>query len=142
MSDYDTDVLEWSERQSTLLRRLAAGERVNDRDLDWPNLAEEIESVGRRELRATESLIIQALAHLMKIEAWPDSIPAPRWRIEADHFRWQARRSFTPSMRQHIDMEELYQRALKWLPPEIDGAPPLAVPKHCPMTLDEFLAES
>jgi hypothetical protein len=47
MSDlYHTDILEWSERQGALLRRIAAGERVNDTDLDWPNIAEEIESVG------------------------------------------------------------------------------------------------
>jgi hypothetical protein len=37
MSDYETDILAWSERQGALLRRLAAGERVNDADLDWPN---------------------------------------------------------------------------------------------------------
>jgi hypothetical protein len=27
---YDTDILLWSEQQADLLRRLAAGERVND----------------------------------------------------------------------------------------------------------------
>jgi hypothetical protein len=52
MSDlYDTDVLEWSERQADLLRRLAAGERVNSADLDWQHVAEEIEDVGKSELR-------------------------------------------------------------------------------------------
>ena len=31
MSDlYDNDILLWSEREAALLRRLAAGERVND----------------------------------------------------------------------------------------------------------------
>ncbi len=49
MSDYDADVLQWSEHQAALLRRAAAGERVND--LDWPNIIEEIESVGRSETR-------------------------------------------------------------------------------------------
>ncbi len=43
MSHYDTDVYAWSERQGALLRRLAAGERVNDADFDWSNIAEEIE---------------------------------------------------------------------------------------------------
>lgn len=57
MSDYEPDILAWSERQGVLLRRLAGGERVNDADFDWPNIAEGIESVGRSELRATESLI-------------------------------------------------------------------------------------
>ena len=44
MSD---DILLWSERQAELLRRRAAGELVNDAELDWPNIAEEIEDVGR-----------------------------------------------------------------------------------------------
>ncbi|HEY5302150.1 MAG TPA: DUF29 family protein, partial [Acetobacteraceae bacterium] len=53
MSDlYDTDTLTWSERQAALLRRIAAGERVNDPDLDWPNIIEEVESVGRSDLHA------------------------------------------------------------------------------------------
>ena len=53
MSDsdlYDTDILLWSERQADLLRRHAAGERVNDASIDWPNIVEEIEDVGRSEL--------------------------------------------------------------------------------------------
>ena len=42
MSDlYDTDLVIWSERQAELLRRMAAGERVNDQ-IDWENVAEEI----------------------------------------------------------------------------------------------------
>lgn len=47
MSDYDTDILTWSAQQSALLRRRAAGELVNDADLDWTNIAEEIEAVGQ-----------------------------------------------------------------------------------------------
>jgi hypothetical protein len=38
----DLYILECSERQDALLRRIAAGERVNDIDLDWPN-----DAVGR-----------------------------------------------------------------------------------------------
>ena len=46
MSDlYDDDVLLWSERQGALLRRIAAGEPVNERP-DWLNIIEEVESVG------------------------------------------------------------------------------------------------
>jgi hypothetical protein len=49
MSDYDLDFYAWTRRHGSLLRRLAAGERVNDADLDWPNIAEEIETLGRSE---------------------------------------------------------------------------------------------
>jgi len=49
MSDsdlYGDDIRLWSELQSDLLRRLAAGEAVANQ-VNWPHVAEEIEDVGR-----------------------------------------------------------------------------------------------
>jgi hypothetical protein len=45
------------------LRRRAAGELVNDSALDWPNIAEEIEIVGRSERLAIRSHIGTVLEH-------------------------------------------------------------------------------
>ena len=60
MSDlYEGDILLWSQHQADLLRRRAAGELVNETELDWPNIAEEIEAVGRTELRSCRSLLRQ-----------------------------------------------------------------------------------
>ena len=56
MSAYDADILVWSERQSELLRRRAAGDLVNEAELDWANIAEQIKDVGRSELRSARSL--------------------------------------------------------------------------------------
>ena len=80
MSDYETDVYRWSERQDALLRRLAAGERVNDADLDWPNIAEEIETVGRSERAALSSHIANVLEHLIKLRISPATEPRAGWR--------------------------------------------------------------
>ncbi len=53
MSDlYDTDFVSWSRQQSDLLRRRASGELVNEAEIDWPNVAEEIEALGKTEARA------------------------------------------------------------------------------------------
>jgi Domain of unknown function DUF29 len=82
MSDYETDILLWSERQAELLRRRAAGELVNEAALDWPNIAEEIESVGNEQLHAVTSLLVQALTHMLKAEAWPLSHEVPHWQAE------------------------------------------------------------
>jgi Domain of unknown function DUF29 len=62
MSDlYDTDdILLWSERQRDLLKRVAAGEPVNEAP-DWPNIIEEIESVETRQLHQVESLPVQPI---------------------------------------------------------------------------------
>lgn len=141
MSGYYTDILVWSERQADLLRRRAAGELVNDVELDWPNIAEEIEDVGSSRLNAVESLLIQALRHMLKAVAWPLSRDAPGWRADAIDFRRQARRRFAPSMRQKIDVADLYADALAAVPETIDGQPPLPMPQVCPVTLDELLGD-
>ena len=95
MSDYDDDILIWSERQGELLRRLAAGERVNDQ-IDWENVVEEVESVGREQLHAIQSLLMQALVHMLKADAWPLARDAPSWRADAVGFRAQAANRYVP----------------------------------------------
>jgi hypothetical protein len=141
MSDYDADILIWSERQAALLRRRAAGELVNDAEMDWSNIAEEIEDVGSNRLHAVESLLVQALRHMLKAEAWPLSIDAPSWRADAIDFRRQARRRFVPSMRQRLDVAGLYADALAAMPETIDGHPPLPMPDVCTVTLDDLLSD-
>jgi hypothetical protein len=142
MSDYDTDILVWSERQAALLRRRAAGELVNDAELDWPNIAEEVESVGSEQLHAVESLLLQALLHDLKSLAWPESRDVPHWRAESRLFRAQAANRFAPSMRQRLDLARIYRQALRALPESIDEQPPLPVPPLCTATLDELLGDS
>jgi hypothetical protein len=141
MSEYDADILIWSEHQSALLRRRAAGELINEAELDWHNIAEEIEDVGSNRLHAVESLLVQALRHMLKALAWPDSRDVPGWRADAIDFRRQARRRFVPSMRQKIDLAGLYGDARAALPETIDGQLPLAVPETCPVTLDALLGD-
>jgi hypothetical protein len=138
---YDTDILLWSERQAELLRRHASGELVNDAALDWPNIAEEIEAVGRNEFNRVRSLLRQALRHMLKAEAWPLSRDAPTWRADAIDFRQQARDAFTPSMRQRIDVANLYGDAIAALPDSLEGQAPLPVPPNCNLTIDELLSD-
>jgi hypothetical protein len=87
MSDYDADIYAWSQRQGALLRRVAAGERVNDADLDWPNIAEEIETVGRSERAALRSHILNVVEHLMKLQASPATEPRAGWQDTVDRAR-------------------------------------------------------
>lgn len=142
MSDlYETDILEWSERQAALLRRIADGERIKSNEIDWSNIAEEIESVGNEQVHAVRSLLMRALEHDLKGRAWPLSREVPHWRAEARRFRIEAADRFTPAMRQRIDLATLYNRARHLLPDVIDNIPPLPVPETCPVTLDDLLAE-
>lgn len=81
MSDlYDTDIVRWSERQADLLRRRAAGVPVNEAELDWPNIAEEIGSVGKSQGRELSSRVATILLHLIKLQASPAQAPRAGWR--------------------------------------------------------------
>jgi hypothetical protein len=141
MSDHDTDILLWSERQGELLRRRAAGELVNEAEVDWPNIAEEIESVGREQLHAVQLLLRQAIIHRLKVMAWPQSSAVAGWQDEDLHIRQDAADRYTPAMRQRIDLAHIYRRALQRLPKQIDGQAPQPVPQTCPWTLDQLLSE-
>lgn len=76
---YDADVVLWSERQTELLRRRAGGDLANDADLDWSNIAEEIEAVGRSARRELQSRLVRLLQHLLKWQYQPEFRSAS-WR--------------------------------------------------------------
>lgn len=76
--DYDTDLLTWSERQAALLRRMAKGERVNDQ-VDWKNVAEEIEAVGISQKREVRSRLAVLCQHLLKWAFQPE-LQSRSWR--------------------------------------------------------------
>ena len=136
---YEHDALAWAEQQAELLRRLAAGERLNAR-VDWPHVIEEVRDVGLSELRACQSLLQQAMVHLLKLHAWPDSLGAAHWRDKAGTFLDDAARRFTPSMRQRTELDELYAKALRRTRTALDD-PRAAheLPQACPFTLDALL---
>ncbi len=137
---YERDALAWAERQAELLRRLAAGERLNE-EIDWLNVIEEVQDVGRSELRSCRIVLRHAMTHLLKLHAWPGSQAAAHWREEAGNFIDDAENCFTPSMRQHIDLDDLYRRALKQLRSATDDSgEPRPVPETCPFVLNDLLA--
>jgi hypothetical protein len=74
MSEYDTDLVVWSSRQAQLLRRMGAGERVNDQ-VDWENIAEEIESLGNSDRRDLRSRVQTIIRHLIKLQVSPANQP-------------------------------------------------------------------
>jgi hypothetical protein len=141
---YDSDTLTWSRQQAALLRRVAEGERINDQ-VDWPNIIEEIESVGREELRAVTSALKVGMQHKLYLLGWPAADAARHWRIEARVHFADAHGDFRESMRQEIErgLPRLYRRALLGLERHMldAGSPTAPLPKQCPWTLDELLAE-
>src|SRR5690349_8580779 len=74
---YEEDFVLWTERQAEALRRAArAGSNL---PLDWENLAEEIESVGKRDRREVESYVRNILAHILTLACSPAIGPRAGW---------------------------------------------------------------
>ena len=84
MSNYDSDVYEWTKEQADALRRRAPNE------LDWDNLAEEIESLGISNRHQIKSRLEILILHLLKwtyqpewrCGGWRGSILEARHRLE------------------------------------------------------------
>jgi hypothetical protein len=98
---YDADLVTWSRQQAALLRRRAAGHGANDGRIDWPNLAEEIDSLGKAEERELASRIGNVLEHLFKLEASPATEPRAGWRATVRRERQAIERLLkaSPSLR-------------------------------------------
>jgi Domain of unknown function DUF29 len=138
--EYTTDILTWSERQAALLQRASSGEDVLAQ-LDWENVIEEVRSAGRRQLTELKSLLVSALASLLQARVWPGSPELPRWRREAFSSQQEAAAILTPAMRQKLDINEFYFKAIRCIPKTINGKDPLLFPTECPVTLHELLAD-
>ena len=141
---YDTDIVAWSRQQTDLLRRMAAGERVNDQ-VDWFNVIEEIDSVGRSELRAVASALKNAMQHKLYLLGWPNAKAARHWQVEIRTQLAQTHKDYRESMRREIEPElpDLYRLARLGVEGHVldEGPPVVALPDQCPWTLDELLSE-
>jgi hypothetical protein len=75
---YDQDLVLWTEEQARELR--AAANAGWNAPIDWENVAEEIESLGRSERHALASHIALVIEHLLKLQVSPATEPARGWR--------------------------------------------------------------
>ena len=103
MSTYTEDFMVWSEHQAALLRRMAAGEAVNEFP-DWPNIIEEIESLGRSERHALRRQISRVLEHLIALAASPATDPHRGWKLTIINAQAEMRKLLrdNPSLRREL----------------------------------------
>lgn len=99
---YEEDFYAWTQSQAAALRH-AAERRVN-LDLDFENLAEEIESLGREQRHAIESALRLILLHLAKLVWSPAEPPRAGWEHEVGEFRIQLDKRLrdNPGLKPHL----------------------------------------
>jgi hypothetical protein len=130
---YDTDIAAWAERQADALRRRAANE------IDWENVAEEIEDVARRDRDRIYGALVTALTHLLKWQFQPE-MRSGAWRSAVVRARDRIAKLVkdSPSMRDYpaAVLAEAYPPARRAAEAETGIA---GLPEACPWTIEQVL---
>ncbi|MDJ0730055.1 MAG: DUF29 domain-containing protein [Crocosphaera sp.] len=136
---YEKDYYQWTIEQAQALR-----EFVNTHQelkhfgiLDWENIIEEIEALGRSEYNAVVSLIMRQIEHRLKIDYVPLEECYRKWQVEIQAFRIGIKRKIAPSMKPKLEaeLEEIYQDALSLVVLEYG----VKLPDQCPYSLQQLL---
>ncbi|HRJ59810.1 MAG TPA: DUF29 domain-containing protein [Azospirillaceae bacterium] len=142
-ADYEGDFYAWTIQQAAAIRRVA--ELRPNEEVDWENVAEEIESLGRNELDTVYSHLETIIEHLLKLAYSPASDPRADRRVTVMKARGQLARKLTGSLRPKL-REEL---ADAWMGGRKDAVAGLAedglsaadIPADCPWTFEQLLDE-
>ncbi len=136
-SNYDTDFFEWTQHQAAAL---AAG---HVSELDLANLAEEIESLGRKDRRKLGSRLEVLVMHMLKWRyqperrqtghSWENTILVQRGRIAK-------LLKDSPSLRREVSemIAEDYHRTRRLAKNET-GLPLETFPETCPWSAEQVL---
>src|SRR5215216_3513269 len=103
LSLYDEDFVSWTEQQAQALRSAARGS--TNQPLDWENLAEEIESLGKSDRRELRSQIYRVVRHLAKLQFSAATDPRDGWRDSVTDGRKRAELILadSPSLKAQLD---------------------------------------
>lgn len=130
---YDRDFYAWTQEQADAIRRRSVNE------LDWENLQEEVESMGKQERSTLHSHLVVLLQHLLKWRFRPER-RGRSWSLTIDEQRLQAERVLrqNPSLRPQLEevVAEAYAVATRRAAREMKR-PLKSLPTETPFTLDE-----
>jgi hypothetical protein len=134
-ADYDQDFHSWTADQAARLRASRPG------GVDWENLAEEIESLGRSDRRKIASNLAAVLEHLIKWKYQPEKRKGG-WRSSIREHRDRIERILADSRSLARLPEEVlaaeYERARRAALDDT-GLAPSRIPVACLFTLAQVL---
>lgn len=112
-SQYDDDFYAWTQQQAEAWRALDKHTATLPVQVDLGAIAEEIEDLGKADLNVVVGLTQQILIHLIKAVSAPDAMALSHWRVEATAFSLRLARRYVPSMRRNVDMQSIWDDAVK-----------------------------
>ncbi len=134
-TEYDQDFYAWIVHNVSLLRS------GNIAEADIEHIAEELESMGKRDVRQLRSRLLVLVMHLLKWKCQPTG-QSKSWRATIDHQRDEIEALLldSPSLRGHLvdALAVVYGKAVRDAQRET-GLPATRFPTACPFQLDEIL---
>ncbi|CCQ63325.1 DUF29 domain-containing protein [Crocosphaera watsonii] len=126
---YETDFIEWTRQQAQALHD------HNIKALDWDNLKEEIEDLGKEQIHAVSSWVKRLIEHKLKLDYSPDSYPRNHWKTEINNFQDEIERRLTKTLLNKIDIDKEYERAKRLVLSEYK----LKLPDQCPYNFEDLM---
>jgi Domain of unknown function DUF29 len=134
---YETDYLQWIDATVRSIQSQEYGA------VDWGNLIEEMEDMGRRERQSLESNFIVMLIHLLKWQFQPQQ-RSGSWESSILEHRRRVKKALkdSPSLKPYLESieAECYGEAVKQAKAET-GLLLEAFPVDCPYVLAEILKD-
>jgi Domain of unknown function DUF29 len=133
---YDRDYYGWIQHNVRAIRERRF------KDIDWVNVAEELEDMGKSERRALRSQLARLLAHLLNWSCQPEArrLSENSWRATIEHARLSVRElveenpSLKPFLNELIPLA--YRDALAQAVAE-SNLPGKTFPNACPWSLEQ-----
>src|SRR5215218_1599955 len=108
---YEQDFVRWAKSQAEALRD--ASRSGTNLPLDWDNLIEEVESLGRSERRELESRLATVLEHLLRLEYSSATNPRAGWRNAIRRERRQIKRVLAASLSLKAKVSDIIAEELR-----------------------------
>ena len=107
---YERQHQNWLDRQVRLIK----SGQVNE--IDFENIAQELEDMGNEAEAAVTSFMRQIMIHLCKLEFVKDQMPASHWRAEVANFRAELDDRIVNRFTNEDKINQIYEKAWKKVP--------------------------
>ena len=136
---YELDYYAWIQLQVRALR----GHRIED--VDWENVAEEIEDLGKTEKRALRSQLARLVKYLLKLDRAPARVRSENlrgWQVSVRYARRAVAELLDENPSLQSELKQIFARAY------LDGRdlalgslklPDSAIPETAPWSADEVI---
>jgi hypothetical protein len=143
-NQYHDDFQAWAIDQAARLRVAATVQAEELEGIDFEHLVEEVEDLGRSDVLKVQSLVRQALSHLIKIVSDPGSEAVAHWEREVMTFALDASDAYGRSYRQRIDMDIIWRKAKReaGLNLKQHGMELPSLSSDCPVDLDWMMGDA